>query len=757
MSQGMTKESMGGADSVRPRTFLESQVIDLIKKQGGTCTNKRITSEKSKVVFKCRNGHFVTRDVRGIRERGANCRECRMEERLRVIADLAASKGGRCLTRKLSRLSDKVRLQCAEGHEWDVDCGAAAKGSWCGVCGVSGWRIGLKDAKELAEKRGGKCLSKSCEGTESTLKWQCAEGHTWTARLHGLLYQKSWCPVCAVEKTKITLKDAQALAKKHGAKCMSKKCDGSRDNLSWRCSKGHRWKEAYFLAARQNVFCSVCRKEQAGEILTAALKNAWTATNVKRRIQIAHEYARAEDGVCDSQAYSRRTPRFQWACKNGHEWEGGFAEVVSKRSWCKQCSEGGDGVGVWERRGLDEANSIAAQRKGKCLSSEYKTQNEKLEWQCEKRHTWFANLKNVKHRKSWCPVCSKVRGSLTELQRIAERHGGELLSTKYTNVLERYKWRCSSGHVFRKTKSSAKKTFCRECNSQTKIQKRMKLVRERLGLKAVVRIGGGEEKELKLRAKGRRFLWACKNGHRFEEELPIVEKSGCRRCDQNELRLAELRRIADGCGGRLISDKYRGCNHEYDWECEMGHTFQKTRTDAERQFCRRCTVEKRKWALSKDRLERVIGMANHFGFSVAQLDSWPESGSFILECPNGHQVARRNAMSYRWKGHCPECERESKKSVRTKEREERAARRERLKQDIGMTTIENRKKYLSDDETALVLGISKKTLQNRISMGLPVPPYIAVPGSRRRWLTKDVEAWILSARSTDGLSTEVAM
>jgi hypothetical protein len=41
------------------------------------------------------------------------------------------------------------------------------------------------------------------------------------------------------------------------------------------------------------------------------------------------------------------------------------------------------------------------------------------------------------------------------------------------------------------------------------------------------------------------------------------------------------------------------------------------------------------------------------------------------------------------------------------------------------------------------MGITKKTLQNRISLGKPVPPYIAIPNSRRRWLKKDVGQWLL--------------
>lgn len=43
----------------------------------------------------------------------------------------------------------------------------------------------------------------------------------------------------------------------------------------------------------------------------------------------------------------------------------------------------------------------------------------------------------------------------------------------------------------------------------------------------------------------------------------------------------------------------------------------------------------------------------------------------------------------------------------------------------------------------MLLGMAKKTLQNRVSMGASVPSYIGIPGYRGRWLREDVEQWVL--------------
>ncbi|MBE0481063.1 MAG: NAD-dependent epimerase/dehydratase family protein [Dehalococcoidia bacterium] len=52
------------------------------------------------------------------------------------------------------------------------------------------------DMKDLAESRGGRCLSSDFNGIASKLRWKCAFGHEWeaTPRLH---LAGHWCPECA--------------------------------------------------------------------------------------------------------------------------------------------------------------------------------------------------------------------------------------------------------------------------------------------------------------------------------------------------------------------------------------------------------------------------------------------------------------------------------------------------------------------------------------------------------------------------------
>ncbi len=54
---------------------------------------------------------------------------------------------------------------------------------------------------------------------------------------------------------------------------------------------------------------------------------------------------------------------------------------------------------------IEEMQTIAEKRGGKCLSETYINLSVKLKWQCVVGHEWKATPHNVKNRNSWCPYC----------------------------------------------------------------------------------------------------------------------------------------------------------------------------------------------------------------------------------------------------------------------------------------------------------------------------------------------------------------
>ena len=52
------------------------------------------------------------------------------------------------------------------------------------------------------------------------VRWQCHEGHTWSARPDNVLRSKTWCPVCA-GKAPLDLGRLQEHAARRGGECLA--------------------------------------------------------------------------------------------------------------------------------------------------------------------------------------------------------------------------------------------------------------------------------------------------------------------------------------------------------------------------------------------------------------------------------------------------------------------------------------------------------------------------------------------------------
>jgi hypothetical protein len=52
--------------------------------------------------------------------------------------------------------------------------------------------------QELAEQRGGKCLSAVYANNKTKLDWECSLGHQWAARPFNIKVMGQWCPTCNV-------------------------------------------------------------------------------------------------------------------------------------------------------------------------------------------------------------------------------------------------------------------------------------------------------------------------------------------------------------------------------------------------------------------------------------------------------------------------------------------------------------------------------------------------------------------------------
>ena len=176
-----------------------------------------------------------------------------------------------------------------------------------------------------------------------------------------------------------TIQDAHQIAKLRNGECLSTTYEGDKVPLLWRCADGHEWPATLSSVNKLNSWCGRC------------------AGVTKLSIRDAQDTAAAKGGECLSEEYANANADLLWRCRHGHEWRACLNSVKNKDSWCLLCA----GQIVT----LQDAEVVAAERGGRCLSDEYKDNKTALLWECEFGHTWKATYHNVSSNASWCPEC----------------------------------------------------------------------------------------------------------------------------------------------------------------------------------------------------------------------------------------------------------------------------------------------------------------------------------------------------------------
>ncbi|WP_157656411.1 hypothetical protein [Burkholderia ubonensis] len=108
---------------------------------------------------------------------------------------LAGRRGGQCLSETYAHPPKKLQWRCAAGHEWNASANTVYD-HWCPQCKVERRRLGIEKMHELAAARGGSCLSTEYINRGTPLQWQCSSGHCWWTT-PGSVVAGSWCPICS--------------------------------------------------------------------------------------------------------------------------------------------------------------------------------------------------------------------------------------------------------------------------------------------------------------------------------------------------------------------------------------------------------------------------------------------------------------------------------------------------------------------------------------------------------------------------------
>lgn len=186
---------------------------------------------------------------------------------LKFIQSFVKTYNGRCLNKTYINAHQKMTWKCKLGHIWDAFCYAIInKKQWCPECAKivlrdKSTKHTIEEAKQIAKKHNGWCLSKKYLNNRTHLKWKCKFGHIWYAIFASIL-RGNWCKKCAMHRLKKTIKDARKLAKINGGDCLSNEYVNNHTNLKWRCCSDHIWNATYNNVQRGR-WCPHCRRKNS--------------------------------------------------------------------------------------------------------------------------------------------------------------------------------------------------------------------------------------------------------------------------------------------------------------------------------------------------------------------------------------------------------------------------------------------------------------------------------------------------------------
>jgi hypothetical protein len=189
---------------------------------------------------------------------------------IKQMQNIARSRNGKCLSKKYLNEKLKLKWKCNSKHIWIATPNKIKAGSWCPICAAKkrGYnkRLGIKVINKIVLENDGECLSNNYIDNKTKLKFKCKNNHIWKTTPSNIKAGK-WCPYCS-KCAKLTIKQMKQLAKNKKGKCLSKKYKNNSTNLLWKCNKNHIWiaipnnikRGTWCLSCNENKKEKICRK-----------------------------------------------------------------------------------------------------------------------------------------------------------------------------------------------------------------------------------------------------------------------------------------------------------------------------------------------------------------------------------------------------------------------------------------------------------------------------------------------------------------
>ncbi len=118
-----------------------------------------------------------------------------VKHNINYMCEIANERGGRCLSQEYINNKSHLLWECKNKHRWLARPDGIIRGTWCKICKGKA-KYNLEFCKNIAQKNDGDCVSKEYVNFHTKLNFICKNGHEWSAQpVH--IIAGHWCPKCA--------------------------------------------------------------------------------------------------------------------------------------------------------------------------------------------------------------------------------------------------------------------------------------------------------------------------------------------------------------------------------------------------------------------------------------------------------------------------------------------------------------------------------------------------------------------------------
>lgn len=494
---------------------------------------------------------------------------------IEFIRELIELKGGKLLTLEYVNNHQPLDAVCSKGHLYHPTAKTIKRGGGCSICynntdsrrAAKAQPNKIQEVKDIANKRGGECLSNSYVNNREQMRFRCANGHEWETSFKSILHN-AWCPECSKHtitnyKRKEKIQFAEKVAADLGGKLIKFDKDSFKNKFTWQCTFGHVWQATFQNVVYNNSWCPYCKSSYSESVCRSYLEYL---------LQCKFDKIRPEWLVSDKNRIME-IDGYNELLNLGFEHQG--LQHYEKVNYFN--SEGTQKRDIIKKQLCDEHNvkmiyipALFFLLKIDELHIYIGKELNKLGIEFDKNKLIpvkdAINVREVK--------LMEYKRELEKIKEIIKNKGGECLSEIYSGYSCNIKCKCSKGHIWT-TKAFAIKndTWCPKCaNASNLTIEDVKALTEKMNVECLENNYENNHSYLNLKCKKCNHEWkSTYNSLQYRKGCPVCSRivGGQKR----KLGIEIYQEVAVNKGGRCISTEVNSCYDKLEWECSKGHRW----------------------------------------------------------------------------------------------------------------------------------------------------------------------------------------